>query len=141
MELKADVCPRTCENFQKLCEYKCFTGSMMLVFPGERVQVRQREAVAYRARVARAHLRNGSQPVDVGRCFRPARAQRTPFLSFVAATYAGGFNRAATSQCWTRWCGRWRIQNALTFPICCQTRSPVARACLRNPTLLTRTLT
>eukprot|EP00959_Pyramimonas_sp_CCMP1952_P358270 7501700-Pyramimonas_sp.AAC.2 len=25
LELKADVCPTTCDNFRQLCEYKCYT--------------------------------------------------------------------------------------------------------------------
>mmetsp|Transcript_31927 Transcript_31927/g.61441 ORF Transcript_31927/g.61441 Transcript_31927/m.61441 type:complete len:333 (+) Transcript_31927:94-1092(+) len=38
VELKADICPITCQNFQQLCEYKCYTGSMMAVWPGTKLQ-------------------------------------------------------------------------------------------------------
>mmetsp|Transcript_25546 Transcript_25546/g.35237 ORF Transcript_25546/g.35237 Transcript_25546/m.35237 type:complete len:338 (-) Transcript_25546:138-1151(-) len=37
IELKMDVCPITSENFLKLCEYKCYTGSMMKVWPGVKI--------------------------------------------------------------------------------------------------------
>ena len=33
-ELKADTHPVTSENFLKLCEYKCYAGTMFKVFPG-----------------------------------------------------------------------------------------------------------
>ena len=33
-ELKADTHPVTSENFVKLCEYKCYAGTMFQVFPG-----------------------------------------------------------------------------------------------------------
>ena len=33
-ELKADTHPVTVENFVKLCEYKCYAGTMFLIFPG-----------------------------------------------------------------------------------------------------------
>ena len=33
-ELKADSHPITAENFLKLCEYKCYAGTMFKVFPG-----------------------------------------------------------------------------------------------------------
>lgn len=33
-ELKADTHPVTSENFVKLCEYKCYAGTMFKVFPG-----------------------------------------------------------------------------------------------------------
>ena len=33
-ELKADTHPITTENFLKLCEYRCFAGTMFKVFPG-----------------------------------------------------------------------------------------------------------
>ena len=34
LELKADTHPVTSENFLKLCEYKCYAGTMFKVFPG-----------------------------------------------------------------------------------------------------------
>ena len=33
-ELKADTHPITAENFLKLCEYRCYAGTMFKVFPG-----------------------------------------------------------------------------------------------------------
>mmetsp|Transcript_30672 Transcript_30672/g.66971 ORF Transcript_30672/g.66971 Transcript_30672/m.66971 type:complete len:334 (-) Transcript_30672:454-1455(-) len=38
IELKADICPTTCDNFRQLCEYKCYTGSMFQVWPALAIQ-------------------------------------------------------------------------------------------------------
>lgn len=32
-ELKADICPETCENFRQLCSFGCYMGSMINVWP------------------------------------------------------------------------------------------------------------
>jgi hypothetical protein len=40
VELKQDVCPTACDNFRQLCEFKCYTGSMMQVWPEQRIEVR-----------------------------------------------------------------------------------------------------
>ena len=39
VELKQDVVPTTCDNFRQLCEFKCYTGSMMQVWPEQRIEV------------------------------------------------------------------------------------------------------
>lgn len=38
LELKADVCPITSDNFRQLCEFKCYTGSMLKVWPALAIQ-------------------------------------------------------------------------------------------------------
>ena len=46
VELKQDVAPTTCDNFRQLCEFKCYTGSMMQVWPEQRIEVSARRALA-----------------------------------------------------------------------------------------------
>jgi hypothetical protein len=46
VELKQDVAPTTCDNFRQLCEYKCYTGSMMQVWPEQRIEVCARRPLA-----------------------------------------------------------------------------------------------
>ncbi len=38
-ELKADTHPITAENFLKLCEYRCYAGTMFKVFPGNTLNI------------------------------------------------------------------------------------------------------
>lgn len=62
-EVKADTHPVTSENFVKLCEYKCYAGTMFQVFPGN--WIRGEGELGWRCALSRC---------------QPARRTREPFL-------------------------------------------------------------